>query len=367
MTGPDYFTKEYIMLIRDYAISSWIRYVLICCLLSFFSAVAAGTALEFKSNTLDLGKIPLEHNEYLMSFEYRNISKEDVLIKDVKSSCGCVEVVGYTDSLMPGEMGDLSVSIYPSLIYGAFEHSVYVYYDDSVEELKIRGYLYEGNPEEAFPVKIGSVAFTRNEFFGGVIRDGLSETASTIVYNSSDTPVLLDFSTNNDNLLFSLSDNPVPPHGTSSLYCSIYDESEYVGMHRYDIIVRENGDESGKLYFSTEKYPDFGKVKSRFGWIVRPKLRISDDILLFDRELTSSLKIRLINKGISTIRILHIDYDDSVIQIEHVPKKVLPFFRKKAIIRLCPDVNLDCKYSKIKIYTDSPKSPVLTVNIVLRQ
>ncbi len=336
-------------------------------MLFFASGVASGAGLEFKSETIDFDKIPMEHNVYEGYFEYRNVSKKDIQITDVRPSCGCVNVVCYTDRLKPDETGELSVSLTPSLIYGAFEHTVSIYYDDSVEDLKIRGYIYEGNPEGTFPIRIGSAGFSRRDFSGGVIQDGLSETVSTIVYNYSDIPVLLDFSTDNDELLYSLSENPVPPHSTSSLYCSIFDESEQIGIHRHDVIVKENGKESGKLVFSVEKLPEFVKVKSRLGWILRSKLRLSDDVLILNREGNTLRKVHLMNKGLSTIRILQIDYKDDEIQIEDAPKKILPFFWKKIAIRLYSEVSPDCKYSKIKIYTDSPKSPVITINVIIRR
>ncbi|MES2487188.1 MAG: DUF1573 domain-containing protein, partial [Bacteroidota bacterium] len=57
--------------------------------ISAASYAQSGAKIEFKSETIDYGTISKEDDNGLRVFEFTNTGDTDLVISDVKSSCGC--------------------------------------------------------------------------------------------------------------------------------------------------------------------------------------------------------------------------------------------------------------------------------------
>jgi len=70
-----------------------------------------GPKIEFKDkdNTIDYGKVTKEEDNGLRVFEFTNTGNQPLLIKDVKSSCGCTVPSFSKDPIMPGKTGKIEV------------------------------------------------------------------------------------------------------------------------------------------------------------------------------------------------------------------------------------------------------------------
>ncbi|MEY2629584.1 MAG: hypothetical protein RLZZ469_479 [Bacteroidota bacterium] len=70
-----------------------------------------GPKIEFKDkdNTIDYGKVTKEEDSGLRVFEFTNTGNQPLLIKDVKSSCGCTVPSFSKDPIMPGKTGKIEV------------------------------------------------------------------------------------------------------------------------------------------------------------------------------------------------------------------------------------------------------------------
>ena len=85
--------------------------VFITVLIGFTSLAQKGPKIEFKDkdNTIDYGKVTKEEDSGLRVFEFTNTGNQPLLIKDVKSSCGCTVPSFSKDPIMPGKTGKIEV------------------------------------------------------------------------------------------------------------------------------------------------------------------------------------------------------------------------------------------------------------------
>ncbi len=108
----------------------------------FFLALTVN-AQEFKfdSETIDYGKIALG-SEGKRVFEFTNVGEAPIIIKDIKSTCGCTVPKKPEQPIMPGEKGQIEVS-YDTKRPGGFSKAITIYSNAKAERkmLKIKGFI----------------------------------------------------------------------------------------------------------------------------------------------------------------------------------------------------------------------------------
>lgn len=66
--------------------------------------VEGGPLISWKTEVIELGKIPHQvHNTF--TFDFTNVGDEDLIIEDVKKSCGCTQPKWIKTPVKPGEKG----------------------------------------------------------------------------------------------------------------------------------------------------------------------------------------------------------------------------------------------------------------------
>lgn len=74
------------------------------------SAMAqTGPKIEFKAETIDYGTVSKGDDSGLRVFEFTNTGDAELLINDVKSSCGCTVPSKPTEPILPGKTGKIEV------------------------------------------------------------------------------------------------------------------------------------------------------------------------------------------------------------------------------------------------------------------
>jgi len=68
-----------------------------------------GPQIEFKSETIDYGKVKKSEDNGIRIFEFTNIGDEPLIINDAKSSCGCTVPEKPKEPIMPGKTGEIQV------------------------------------------------------------------------------------------------------------------------------------------------------------------------------------------------------------------------------------------------------------------
>ena len=87
----------------------------------------SATAQEFKfeEETINYGKIE-KGSEKERVFVFTNIGDQPLIIKDIKSSCGCTVPKTTEKPIMPGEKGEIKVS-YDTRRVGGFSKSITIF------------------------------------------------------------------------------------------------------------------------------------------------------------------------------------------------------------------------------------------------
>lgn len=80
-------------------------------LTSCLTVAQSGAKIEFKQkeNTLDYGTIYRGVDDGLRTFEFTNTGDAPLIIKDVRSTCGCTVPTKPAEPIMPGKTGKIDV------------------------------------------------------------------------------------------------------------------------------------------------------------------------------------------------------------------------------------------------------------------
>ncbi|NCX96775.1 MAG: DUF1573 domain-containing protein, partial [Chitinophagia bacterium] len=85
-----------------------------------------GAVLKFKGgDTHDFGKVkkgPIVH----CTFEFTNVGRDTLYIKDINPSCGCTNVDWDKQPIAPGKKGHIKAGLRTSEQHGAFFKDIYI-------------------------------------------------------------------------------------------------------------------------------------------------------------------------------------------------------------------------------------------------
>lgn len=117
------------------------RAILITITAFFITAIASAQEFKFESETIDYGKIT-QGSEGVRVFEFTNTGEAPLIIKDIKSSCGCAIPKKPQKPIMPGEKGAIEVS-YDTKRLGGFSKAITIFSNAKSErkQLKIKGFI----------------------------------------------------------------------------------------------------------------------------------------------------------------------------------------------------------------------------------
>ena len=103
-----------------------------------------GAAIEFETTEYDYGTIPYKGNGSY-EFVFRNTGKEPLILKNVRSSCGCTVPEWPKDPIKKGDKGKIKVK-YNTSVTGKFAKSVSVFSNASERPIVL---VIKGKVEEA--------------------------------------------------------------------------------------------------------------------------------------------------------------------------------------------------------------------------
>ena len=101
-----------------------------------------GPKIEFKSDTIDYGTVNKEDDNGVRVFEFTNTGDAPLIIKDVKSTCGCTVPTKPKEPILPGKTGKIEVkyNMNPGPIRKTITvESNAVNYEGGIVPLKIKG------------------------------------------------------------------------------------------------------------------------------------------------------------------------------------------------------------------------------------
>ena len=93
--------------------------------IGFISFATTAQEFKFKTESINYGKINKGSNGERV-FEFTNVGDKPLIIKDIKSSCGCTVPKKPEKPIMPGEKGEIKVS-YDTRRVGGFSKSITIF------------------------------------------------------------------------------------------------------------------------------------------------------------------------------------------------------------------------------------------------
>lgn len=105
-----------------------------------------GPEIKFGKSVHDFGTFAEEKGKVTHIFEFTNTGKEDLILQDVKTSCGCTTPNWTKTPIAPGDKGQVEVTYNAKGRPGQFTKTITVTTNAGVERLQIKGeVLKEGN------------------------------------------------------------------------------------------------------------------------------------------------------------------------------------------------------------------------------
>lgn len=110
--------------------------------ISMASYAQTGPKIELKSETIDYGTVTKETDNGIRAFEFTNTGDAPLIIKDVKSTCGCTVPSWPKEPIAPGKSGKVEVKY--NMNTGPIRKTITVQsnavnYPDGMVPLKIKG------------------------------------------------------------------------------------------------------------------------------------------------------------------------------------------------------------------------------------
>ncbi len=107
----------------------------------FITLTVSAQEFKFDTETIDYGKVAIG-SEGNRTFEFTNVGDAPLIIKDIKSTCGCTVPKKPEKPIMPGEKGQIEVS-YDTKRPGGFSKAITIYSNAKQERkmLKIKGFV----------------------------------------------------------------------------------------------------------------------------------------------------------------------------------------------------------------------------------
>lgn len=109
--------------------------------LAFTTILLNAQEFKFEKELINYGKIA-QGSDGVRVFEFTNIGDAPLIIKEIKSSCGCAIPKKPERPVMPGEKSQISVS-YDTKRVGGFFKAITIFSNAKTERksLKIKGYI----------------------------------------------------------------------------------------------------------------------------------------------------------------------------------------------------------------------------------
>lgn len=84
-------------------------FILVLIVSGFSVKAQTGAKIEFKEETINYGNVFKGEDSGKRVFEFKNTGDMPLIIKDVKSSCGCTVPTKPTEPILPGKTGVIEV------------------------------------------------------------------------------------------------------------------------------------------------------------------------------------------------------------------------------------------------------------------
>lgn len=302
---------------------AFVREILFCAL-SVAGILLTVTAfgresLKFESTVHDFGQILISDGAVSCRFKATNVSKEDVVIQSVATSCGCTSVKWDHNPIAPGRTTEISATYTNDEGPYSFDKTltVKILGEDKPVLLHLRGLsqnVIKSDAEIYTYLYNGVFGLANDNFKCPNLEQGGSRGDQVTVANLSAKPVKVGFTGVTEGLTLDVKPNPIPAKGHATLFYTVSSRPEKWGRNLYSAQPVTDGKVSGKKItveaFTTENFSGLTAAQKKQG--SRPVIAQSTYSFGHKKQgakLTASFVCE--NKGASPLVIYKIDSDYS--------------------------------------------------------
>lgn len=156
---------------------------------------AQSSAFKFEKLVHDFGKIKEENGKALYKFQFKNAGKTPIIIKNVKSTCGCTTPEYPRTPILPGKSSFISVQYDPHNRPGSFSKQVQIYNNitKSPVILEIRGVVVQKTKqiEDIYKHQLGGIRLKARHLAFARMLNNETKTQTVEFINNSDKSLTL--------------------------------------------------------------------------------------------------------------------------------------------------------------------------------
>ena len=150
-------------------------------------------AVVFDALVHDFGPHPVSDKELGYTFEFKNVSGNNVSIAYALATCPCSTVTWTRESVAPGGKGKVSVIYEKELYADQFDKNISVFFEGESKPvmLRIRGSFYDTSETLAddFPAQRGDLGFDSDSFDLKELIQGVEFRGRFFVANMGEKPI----------------------------------------------------------------------------------------------------------------------------------------------------------------------------------
>lgn len=337
-------------------------------------AMAAEVKVEWLDTVHNFGAFDENDGNVTCEFRFVNVGDEPVMVKAVRTSCGCTTSKPGNKLIQPGDTSTVSATYNPTGRPGKFDKKIYVDMNTNPARstLKICGTVI-GNSNTLrgrFPIEAGPIRLRRdNTSFGEVIK-GRVKNEFFEIYNASMDTLTPEWS-GLPPYIRAVTKNPSIAPGENLTYALVFDGAS--GKLDYGLIT-EN------IYFSPEEDADPVKVEivanvvEDFSRMTPKELRSAPSIAVdsrtvdfgsFPREGGTSRQFKITNRGDNTMIIRRVYSAEPGVTVSVDKNKVKK--GKDAVVTVTVDPSqlpAEVLDARVSIIVNDPANPTTIVRAV---
>lgn len=342
-------------------------------LLSGFSAYAH---LEWLSNDYDFGLMKEIAGPKEGHVRFVNHGKEEVVILDMRPSCGCTSVSFPDKPIAPGDTATVSFTYDPTGRPGRFEKTIKVRYtgEGGVEIIKIRGNVLGTSESLAriYPDESGPLRFTSMSVYGGEIKHGKTRNDFFTVYNQSQDTISPSFVSKDPTLSIESTDLRLGPGDTAtfSVFYNSRDDNRYGPVTIPFEIITDTANpsaERAQCSYYANVIPDYSGLSGE-ELANAPRMTLTPDRVnagtIAAGSATQPFSLKVENSGRRPLKLLRVYSFYPEVKILDYPEQIKPGKSAEIKVELISDkINAGIFQTQMRVLSDDPSQPVTDVNI----
>lgn len=251
------------------------------------SAQKAKPHMEFGSKIHDFGKFKEEQGKQVYSFEFINKGTSPIIIKNVRSSCGCTSPNWSKAPVAPGQKGFIKATFDPKNRPGPFNKSITVTANTNptISILRIKGAVTPRvkTIQDSFPRLMAGLRMPNNHLPLTKVKNNEVKEAMVEVYNDTDSVMTVTFRRVPPHLNIKLVPEKIAPK-TRAKIIAVYDASkkrDWGFVTDYlDLMINGTFAPRNRLTISATIVEDFGGL-SKDDLANCPKLEFEERVFNF--------------------------------------------------------------------------------------